>query len=157
MWSFLSHAGFYRRFIKDFSKITKPLNELLTKDAPFAFTDECHEAFCMIKQALISSPIIQPPDWDLPFEIMCDVRDHAAGAVLGKKRDKKSVVIYYTNRTLDEIQQNCTTTEKELLAVLYVMEKFQPYLICSKVIVYTDYSTVEHLLEKKDTKPYLIR
>jgi len=60
--SFLSHAGFYRRFIKDFSKIAKPFTQLLTKDAPFILTDECHEAFCRIKQALISAPIIQPPD-----------------------------------------------------------------------------------------------
>lgn len=85
--SFLSHAGFYRRFIKDFSKIAKPLTQLLTKDASFVFTDECQEAFCRIKQALISAPIIQAPDWDLPFEIMCDASDHAVGAVMGQRKD----------------------------------------------------------------------
>ena len=89
--SFLSHAGFYRRFIKDFSKIAKPLTQLLAKDALFVFSDECLESFCRIKQALISAPILQPPDWDLPFEIMCDASDHAVGAVLGQRRDKKPV------------------------------------------------------------------
>ena len=121
------------------------------------FTDECHEAFCRIKQALISAPIIQPPDWDLPFEIMCDASDHTVGAVLGQRKDKKPVVIYYASRTLDEAQQNYTTTEKELLAVVFAMEKFRPYLLCSKVIVYTDHSALKHLLEKKDAKPRLIR
>jgi len=157
MRSFLGHAGFYRRFIKDFSKIAKPLTQLLTKDAPFIFTDECHEAFCRIKQALISAPIIQPPDWNLPFEIMCDASDPAMGAVLGQRKNKKPVVIYYPSRTLDEAQQNYTTTEKELLAVVYAMEKFRPYLLCSKIIVYTDHSALKHLVEKKDAKPCLIR
>jgi len=67
------------------------------------------------------------------------------------------VVIYYAYRTLDEAQQNDTMTEKEFLVVMHVMEKFQPYLLCFKVIMYTDHSALKHLLEKKDTKPYLIR
>jgi len=155
--SFLSHAGFYRCFIKDFSNIAKPQTQLLAKDILFIFTDECHGAFCRIKQALIPAPIIQPLDWDLPFEITCDASNHAVGAVLGQRRDKKPVVIYYTSRALVEAQQNYTMTEKELLTVVYAMEKFRPYLLCSKVIVYTDHSALKHLLEKKDAKPYLIR
>jgi len=103
VWSFLGHAGFYRCFIKDFSKIAKPLTQLLAKDASFIFTDEFHEAFYRIKQALNSGPVI-PPDWDLPFEIMCNASDHTVGAVLGQRKDKKPVVIYYTNRTLDAAQ-----------------------------------------------------
>ena len=101
--------------------------------------------------------IIRPPDWDLPFDIMCDVSDHAVGTILGQRKDKKPVVIYYASRTLNEAQQNYTTTEKELLAVVYAMEKFRPYLLCSKVIVYTDHSALKHLLDKKDAKPRLIR
>ena len=88
---------------------------------------------------------------------MCDASDHAVGVVLGQLRDKKPVVIYYASKTLDEDQQNYTTTEKELLAVVYTMEKFRPYLLWSKVIVYTDHSTLKHLLDKKDAKPCLIR
>ena len=79
--SFLGHAGFYRRFIKDFSQTARPLTNLLAKDAPFEFTDECLRAFEILKKALISAPIIQPPDWSLPFEIMCDASDYAIVAV----------------------------------------------------------------------------
>ena len=65
--SFLGHIGFYRRFIKDFSQIARPLTSLLAKDAPFMFKDECLEAFQTLKKALILAPIIQPPDWKLPL------------------------------------------------------------------------------------------
>ena len=81
--SFLGHAGFYRRFIKDFSFIARPLTLLLAKDVPFEFDDACLTSFNLLKKALISAPIIQPPDWSLPFEIMCDASDYAVGAVLG--------------------------------------------------------------------------
>ena len=84
--SFLGQAGFYRRFIKDFSQITRPLMNLLAKDAPFEFIDERLNAFHTLKKALISSPIIQPPDWSLPFEMMCDASDYVVGAVLGQTK-----------------------------------------------------------------------
>ena len=80
--SFLGHAGFYRRFIKDFSKISRPLTNLLQKDVPSVFYDDCLEAFETLKNALISAPIVQPPDWNLPFEIMCDASDDVVGAML---------------------------------------------------------------------------
>ncbi|KAL5540988.1 hypothetical protein UlMin_043785 [Ulmus minor] len=85
--SFLGHAGFYRRFIKDFSKITKPLCELLVKDAVFYFSKDCLHAFETLKEKLISSPIIVAPDWELPFTLMCDASDYAIGAVLGQRKD----------------------------------------------------------------------
>jgi len=88
---------------------------------------------------------------------MCDASDHDVGEIFGQRRDKKPMVIYYASRTLNEAQQNYTTTEKELLAVVYTMKKFRPYLLCSKVIVYTDHSALKHLLKKKDAKPRLIR
>ncbi|KAK1610630.1 hypothetical protein QYE76_034303 [Lolium multiflorum] len=91
--SVLGHAGFYRRFIKDFSKISKPLTNLLQKDVPFVFDDDCKEAFETLKKALTTAPIVEPPDWNLPFEIMCDASDFAVGAVLGV--DKKLNVIHY--------------------------------------------------------------
>ena len=75
--SFLGHAGFYRRFIANLSQIARPLTSLLAKNAPFQFTDECHKAFDTLEKALISAPIIQPPDWKLPFEIMRDAIDYA--------------------------------------------------------------------------------
>ena len=109
--SFLGHAGFYRRFIKDFSKISRPLTNLLQKDVPFVFDDDCVEAFEILKKALISAPIVQPPDWNLPFEIMCDASDYAVGAVLGQRVDKKLNVIQYDSKTLDSAQRNYATTE----------------------------------------------
>ncbi|KAJ0586830.1 putative nucleotidyltransferase, Ribonuclease H [Helianthus annuus] len=155
--SFLGHAGFYRRFIKGFSVITKPLCNLLLKDVPFDFTDECLQAFHVLKEQLVKAPILQPPDWSKPFEIMCDASDTTIGAVLGQRVDKKPVVIYYASKTLSEAQLNYTTTEKELLAVVYALDKFRSYIWGSKVIVYSDHSAVRYLMEKKDAKPRLIR
>jgi hypothetical protein len=79
---------------------------------------------------------MQPPDWNLPFQIMCDASYFAVGAVLEQRRDKKMHVIYYTSRTLDEAQVNYATTEKKLLAIVYAIDKFRSYLVGSKIIVY---------------------
>ncbi|XP_078170268.1 uncharacterized protein LOC144564543 [Carex rostrata] len=155
--SFLGHAGFYRRFIKDFSKIAKPLTNLLIKESDFVFTDECVKSFCSLKEALISAPILQPPDWSLPFEIMCDASDYAVGAVLGQRKGTMSCAIYYTSKVLDPAQINYTTTEKELLAVVFALDKFRSYLVGSKIIIYTDHAALRYLLKKQDAKPRLIR
>ncbi|XP_042460225.1 uncharacterized protein LOC122043693 [Zingiber officinale] len=95
--SFLGHAGFYRRFIKDFSKISKPLTNLLIKDAEFCFDDDCNEAFKKIKNALISTPIIQALDRELSFKIMFDASDITVGVVLGQRKDKVLHAIHYAN------------------------------------------------------------
>ena len=92
--SFLGHAGFYRRFIQDFSKIARPLTRLLCKDIKFDFDSECLAAFHTIKGALVSAPVVQPPDWDLPFEIMTDASDFSVGAVLRQRKDKKLSLIH---------------------------------------------------------------
>ncbi|KAI3743725.1 hypothetical protein L1987_56790 [Smallanthus sonchifolius] len=155
--SFLGHAGFYRRFIKSFSVISKPLCNLLLKDTTFTFDDECLKSFETLKKLLVEAPVLQSPDWSSPFEIMCDASDVALGAVLGQRIDKKPVVIYYASKTLSEAQLNYTTTGKEFLAVVYALDKFRSYLWGSKVIIYTDHSAVRYLMEKKDAKPRLIR
>ncbi|GJW50624.1 reverse transcriptase domain-containing protein [Tanacetum coccineum] len=85
--SFLGHAGFYRRFIQDFSKIARPMTHLLEKDTPFIFSKECIEAFNILKKKLTEAPILVAPDWDFPFEIMCDASDFAVGAVLGQRAE----------------------------------------------------------------------
>ncbi|KAK1595433.1 hypothetical protein QYE76_018790, partial [Lolium multiflorum] len=155
--SVLGHAGFYRRFIKDFSKISKPLTNLLQKDVPFVFDDDCKEAFETLKKALTTAPIVEPPDWNLPFEIMCDASDFAVGAVLGQRVDKKLNVIHYASKTLDAAQRNYATTEKELLAVVFACDKFRPYIVDSKVTIHTDHAAIRYLMTKKDAKPRLIR
>ncbi|KAK4385593.1 Retrovirus-related Pol polyprotein from transposon.6 [Sesamum angolense] len=155
--SFLSHAGFYRRFIKDFSKIAQPLCKLLQKDKIFELDEACKQAFNKLKESLTSAPIIQPPNWELPFEIMCDASNHAVGAVLGQRIGRDPHVIYYASRMLDSTQSNYTTTEKELLAIVFALEKFRPYLLGTKVIVYSDHAALKYLLSKKDAKPRLIR
>ncbi|KAL4273715.1 hypothetical protein GQ457_13G017400 [Hibiscus cannabinus] len=155
--SFLGHAGFYRRFIEDFSKITKPLCSLLEQGRQFEFNNDCTKAFNLLKQKLMTSPIVEPPDWKLPFELMCDANDYAVGAVLGQRKGKNFHPIYYSSKTLNDAQVNYTTTEKEMLAVIFAVDNFRSYLIGTKVIVHTDHSTIKYLLSKKDAKPRLIR
>ncbi|GJY60552.1 reverse transcriptase domain-containing protein [Tanacetum coccineum] len=84
--SFLGHAGFYRRFIKDFSKIVRPLTKLLEKDTPYKFNDEFHKAFNSLKEKPTCTPVIVSPNWNIPFELMYDANEFAVGAVLGQKR-----------------------------------------------------------------------
>ena len=155
--SFLGHVGFYRRFIKDFSQIAKPLSNLLVQGIPFEFDSQCLHAFLVLKDRLISAPIVVAPDWSFPFELMCDASDYAIGAVLGQKREKIFQVIYYASRTLNDAQLNYATTEKELLAIVFAFDKFRPYLIGNKVVVHTDHSAIKYLMTKKDAKPRLIR
>ena len=92
--SFLGHVRFYWRFIKDFSQIAKSLSGLLAQETPFVFDEQFLQAFSLLKDKLVSAPIVVSPDWDLPFELMCDASDYAIGAVLGQKRDRIFQVIH---------------------------------------------------------------
>nr|GEX22173.1 reverse transcriptase domain-containing protein [Tanacetum cinerariifolium] len=155
--SFLGHAGFYRHFIKDFSKITRPMTRLLKKDTPFIFFKECVEAFQTLKRKLPETPILIAPDWDIPFKLMCDASDFAIGAVLGQRQDKHFRPIHYASKTMTEAESNYTTTEKEMLAMEYAFEKFRSYLIMNKSIGCTDHSALKYLFAKKDSKAILLR
>nr|GEV82905.1 reverse transcriptase domain-containing protein [Tanacetum cinerariifolium] len=130
--SFLGHAGFYRRFIEDFSKIARPMTRLLKKDTPFIFFKEYVEAFQTLKRKLTEAPILIAPDWDMSFELMCDASDFA-------------------------IESNYTTTKKEMLVVVYAFKKFRSYLIMNKSIVYMDHSALKYLFAKKYSKARLLR
>ncbi|RVW22906.1 Retrovirus-related Pol polyprotein from transposon opus [Vitis vinifera] len=99
-----------------------------------------------------NAPIVRAPNWQLPFEVMCDASDFAIGAVLGQREDGKPYVIYYASKTLNEAQRNYTTTEKELLAVVFALDKFRAYLVGSFIIVFTDHSALKYLLTKQDAK-----
>ncbi|GJU18473.1 reverse transcriptase domain-containing protein, partial [Tanacetum coccineum] len=155
--SFLGHAGFYRRFIKDFSKISRPMTHLLEKNTPFIFSEDCILAFQTLKKKLTEAPILIAPNWDQPFEIMCDASDYAIGAVLGQRIEKHFRPIHYASKTMTEAETNYTTTEKEMLAVVYAFEKFRSYLIMNKSVVYTDHSALKYLFNKKDAKARLLR
>ena len=155
--SFLGHVGFYRRFIKDFSKIARPLCRLLEKDTRFNFDDSCKAAFEEIKIRLVQAPIMAAPEWDQGFEIMCDASDFAMGAVLGQRKEKIFRAIYYANRTFNEAQENYSTTEKEMLVIVFACEKFRPYILGSHIIVHTDHAAIKYLMSKKEAKPRLIR
>ena len=100
--SFLGHASFYRRFMKDFSKISRQLCRLLEKDAKFDLDESCKAAFDEIKSRLATAPIMITHDWNKEFEIMCDVSDYAMGAVLGQRNEKMFKVIYYASKTFNE-------------------------------------------------------
>ncbi|XP_073120872.1 uncharacterized protein [Henckelia pumila] len=111
----------------------------------------------ILKQKLTTTPVIVAPDWSLPFELMCDASDTMLGAVLGQKRGKMLHVIYYASITLSAAQLNYATTEKELLAVVFALDKFRSYLVGKKVVVHTNHSALKYLMRKKDAKPRLIR
>nr|GEW93290.1 reverse transcriptase domain-containing protein [Tanacetum cinerariifolium] len=117
--SFLGHTDFYRRFIKDFSKTARPMTRLLKKDTPFIFSKEFVKAFRTLKRKLTDAPILIAPDWDMPFELMCDASDFTIGAVLGQHQEKHFRPIHYASKTMTEAESNYTTTEKEMLAVVY--------------------------------------
>nr|GEW47923.1 reverse transcriptase domain-containing protein [Tanacetum cinerariifolium] len=154
--SFLGHAGFYRRFIKDFSKISRPMTHLLEKDTSFVFSEDCIQAFQTLKKKLTEAPILIAPKWDLPFELMCDASDFAIGAVLGQRHEKHFWPIHYASKTLTGAESNYTTTEKEMLVVVYAFKKFRSYLIMNKCIVHTDHSVLKYLFAKKDAKARLL-
>nr|GEW26087.1 DNA-directed DNA polymerase [Tanacetum cinerariifolium] len=134
-----------------------PMTRLLEKDTPFFFSKECNEAFLTLTKKLTEAPILVAPDWDLPFELMCDASDFSISAVLGKRKTKHFQPIHYASKTMTDAQAHYTMMEKELLVVVYAFEKFWPYLVLSKSIVYTDYSALKYLLNKQVSKPRLLR
>ena len=129
----------------------------MAKDVPFEFDDACLKSFNILKKALISTLIIQPPNWSLPFEIMCDASDYAVEAILGQTKDRKHHAIGYASKTLTGPQLNYATTKKELLVIVFAIDKFRSYLVGAKIIVYTNHAALKYMLTKKDAKPHLIR
>nr|GFC04477.1 reverse transcriptase domain-containing protein [Tanacetum cinerariifolium] len=116
-----------------------------------------HQSFPVVKEKLTEAPILIAPNWDLPFELMCDASDFAMGAVLGQHHEKHFRPIHYATKTPTDAESNYTTTEKKMLAVVYAFEKFRSYLIINKCIVHTDHSAIKYLFAKKDAKARLLR
>ena len=141
----MGHACFYRRFIRDFSKIARPLCRLLEKDVKFNFDESYQYSFEEIKSKLFEAPIMAKPNWNKEFKIMCDASDYVMGVVLGQKADKMFRAIYYSSKTFNEAQENYSTTENEMLAMVFACEKFRPYILGSHVIIHTDHAAIKYL------------
>ena len=141
----------------DFSKISKPLYKILEKDAKFLWEEDCQRSFEKLKAHLTTAPIVRAPNWLLPLEVMCEASDLAIGAVLGQREGEKPYVVYYASKTLNEAQRNYTTIEKELLTVVYALDKIRAYFVGSDIIIFTDHSALKYLLTKHNAKARLIR
>nr|GFA73667.1 DNA-directed DNA polymerase [Tanacetum cinerariifolium] len=114
-------------------------------------------AFKTLKDKLTEAPIIIAPNWDQPFKLMCDASDFAVEAFLGQRIEKHFRPIHYASKTMNQAEANYTTTEKEMLAVVYAFKKFCSYIIMNKSVIYTDHSTLKYLFAKKDAKARLLR
>lgn len=137
--TFIGIISYYRRFIKDVATISEPLNRLLRKDTPFVWTIDCEQAFQILKQNLITSPIVIPPDWNKPFIIFSDASDVGIGGVLSQIQENKEHVIQYVSRTLLPRERKYTAMEKEALAVIFNLKKFKNYVLGREFTIVTDH------------------
>ncbi|XP_047949328.1 uncharacterized protein LOC125195186 [Salvia hispanica] len=135
------------------SKLPHPTNQKEIR----GFLGACWVLPKLLKDRLVTAPIIRSANWNYPFEVMCDASDFAIGAVFGQRIEGKIYVIFYASKTLNQAQKNYDTTEKEMLAVVYSFKKFRPYLLGSRAIVFTDHAAIKYLIAKKESKPRLIR
>jgi len=125
---YLCVASWYRRFVPDFAKIVKPLNDLLRKGNKWVWTQEHRTAFEEVMARLVADPVLACPDFDKPFILQTDASDYGIGAILTQETERGEKVISYSSRTLNGAQKNYSTTEKECLAIVWAIRKFKPYL-----------------------------
>ena len=155
--SFLGLCNYYRRFVEKFASIASPLNRLTRKDVSFVWTPECEEAFVELKRRLCSPPILAYPDFQQPFHLYTDASQSAIGYVLGQVIDGKEVVIAYGGRELNSAETRYSTTEREALAVVDGIKKYQPYLTGQKFFIHTDHGSLSWLMRVKDPTGRLAR
>ena len=154
---FLGLAGYYRRFISDFSKIANPLSNLLKKDVAFKWTDVTQEAFDTLKELLCKEPILQYPDFNRAFILTTDASDFAIGGILSQGEIGHDLPIAYASRVLNAPEKNYSTIEKELLAITYCVNHFRPYLYGKKFTLVTDHQPLTWLHRVKDPTSRLVR
>jgi hypothetical protein len=143
---FLGLAGYYRQFIRNFAEIVNPLNKLLKKELKFNWTDECENSFQVMIKLLSNPPILAFPDFTKPFHLATDASNVGIGAVLYQISSKGlEQVIYYASRTLNAAERNYSTIERELLAIVYSVEKFRYYLYGKEFIINTDHNPLTYL------------
>ena len=154
---FTGLTGYYRRFIKDYSKIAKPLYELQKKDKDFHRGPAQEEAFEILKDKLCNYPILIFPDFNKPFTLTTDASDGAIGVVLSQEKEDFDHPINYLSRTLNKAERNYSTTEKECLAVLYALNQFRPYLLGRKFTLIADHEPLNWMHNRKDPGQRLMR
>ena len=147
--SFLGLCSYYRRFVRDFAKMAKPLHSLTQKNASFKWTEECQEAFAKLKEHLSQSPVLIDPDSSSEFILDTDASHLAIGAVLSQMVDRKEHPVAYFSRTLNQPEQQYCVTRKELLAVVQSIKHFHPYLYGRHFLVRTDHASLQWLLNFK--------
>lgn len=155
--TFLGMAGWYRRFVSDFSTIVAPLTKLLKKRISWSWTDEQENSFQKLKTVLSSAPILARPNFTLPFVLQTDASNTGLGAVLTQIQDGEERVIAYSSRTLSRTEQNYSVTEKECLAVLFGIERNRHYLEGYTFTVITDHASLKWLLNLKNPTGRLAR
>lgn len=148
--SFLGLSGYYRRFIRNYGKIAKPLTALLKNDIMYDWTNTCQQAFETLKNALISEPILSYPNFDKPFNVTCDASNLAIGSVLSQGPIGQDLPIVYSSRVLNKAEQNYCTTEKELLAIVWSLKQLRPYLLGRKFYIVTDHQPLSWLVNHKN-------
>ena len=155
--SFLGLLGYYRRFIKDFAKITKPLTKCLKKNAKVTHDQNFIDAFNTCKEILVNDPILQYPDFSKPFILTTDASDVALGAILSQGTLPNDRPVAYASRTLNETESKYSTIEKELLAIVWACKHFRPYLYGRKFTIYTDHRPLTWLFSLKEPNSKLVR
>lgn len=155
--SFLGLAGYYRKFIKDFAKISKPLTSCLKKDAKIIHTPEFLNSFNHLKNLLINAPILQFPDFTKPFVLTTDSSNYAFGAVLSQGTPPNDKPVAYISRTLNAHECNHSVVEKELGCIVWSCKMFRPYLFGRKFYIYTDHRPLVWLFNMKEPNSKLVR
>ncbi|KAL4085164.1 hypothetical protein QTP88_027456 [Uroleucon formosanum] len=155
--SFLGLTGYYRNFVPDYGKIAKPITNLLRKGIEFIWTSECQEAFEKLKIILCNEPLLQYLDFEKPFIITCDASNYAVGCVLSQGVIPADLPIAYASRTLNKAEINYSTTEKELVAIMFGVKQFRPYVYGQKFTIITDHKPLTWLFSVKDPGSRLLR
>ena len=155
--SFLGLAGYCRRFIQDFSKITSPLFGLLGKDVEFIWSKNCQEALDTLKSKLVIAAILRGPNWALHFHIHTGASNKAIREALGKIDENLPNAIYFISKNLSKVELNHTVTKKELLVVVHSLNKFKHYITGYQTFVHTDHVAIRYLMKKLDVNARIIR
>ncbi|KOM49767.1 hypothetical protein LR48_Vigan08g059400 [Vigna angularis] len=143
---FLGLTGYYRRFVKDYGKIARPLTDLLKK-GQFAWTEQAEESMLRLKQAITTAPVLILPDFDQPFHIECDTSGRGIGAVLMQGKQP----IAFFSKALSEGSLGKSIYEKELMALVLAIQHWRPYLLGQRFVVHTDQRSLKYLLEQRIT------